>query len=399
MIRFRAPYADPLILPCVIALNGLGLAMIHRLDLVYDPPSSAATTQFIWSGLGMVLFAIVLVFFRDVRRFERFTYLMFLGGFFLLMLPLAPGIGVEKFGARIWIQVGGFSLQPSEIAKILLAFAFASYMVNKREVLALSGFRLGPLHFPRLRDLGPIAIMWAAAMAILVFQKDLGTALLFFGLFVCMLYVATERTGWVVLGGAMFVTGALVAYKLFWHVQVRVESWLHPFDNVEQNHQIIQAQYGLAYGGLLGKGWGLGRPQSTPLPRSDFIAASLGEELGIAGLMAIILIYAILVARGLRMALSNTNEFIKMLACGLSFLMALQVFVIIGGVTRLLPLTGLTTPFMSQGGSSLIANWMIIGLLVAISHEGRKPVELLRHDPEGVSSEDSTQVVALGGAR
>ncbi|MGD7732176.1 FtsW/RodA/SpoVE family cell cycle protein [Propionibacteriaceae bacterium G57] len=381
VIRFAAPYADPLILPCVIALNGLGLAMIHRIDQIPTPPRADAYTQFIWTGLGMVLFALVVIFIRDLRRFDRFPYLLFLAGLGLLLLPLVPGLGVELNGSRIWIRVAGYSFQPSEVAKILLAFAFASYLVAKREVLALSGFRFGPIQFPRLRDLLPIGLMWAAAMAVLVFQSDLGTALLFFGLFVMMLYVATERIGWVVIGVSSFAVGALAAYQLFGHVRVRVSAWLNPFENFDQNLQVISAQYGFAWGGLTGRGWGLGRPGLTPLAKSDFISAAIGEELGIAGLMAIILIYAILVSRGLRAALSTSNEFTKLLACGLSFVFALQVFAIIGGVTRLLPLTGLTTPFMSQGGSSLVANWVIIGILIVISHNGRKPVAVLKHDP------------------
>lgn len=399
LIRVRAPYADPLVLPIVVALNGLGLAMIHRIDLIPEPPKNDAWTQFIWSGLGMVLFAGVLVWFRDVRRLERFPYLLFIAGLGLLLMPLLPGIGTEINGSRIWISLGGFSFQPSEVAKILLAIAFAGYMVSKREVLALSGFRLGPLQFPRLRDLGPIVIMWAAAMAVMVFQTDLGTALLFFGLFVVMLYVATERPGWVVLGAAMFVLGGLVAWRLFRHVRVRVDAWLHPFDNYDQNFQVIQAQFGFAWGGLTGRGWGLGRPGLTLYAKSDFIAGAIGEELGIAGLMAVVMLYAILVARGLRMALASHHPFTKLLAAGLSFTFALQVFAIIGGVTRLLPLTGLTTPFMSQGGSSLIANWVIVGLFVAISHQARKPVDLLQPSTSASDADgaDSAPTAIISG--
>ena len=394
VIRFRTPYADPLVLPSVIALNGLGLAMIHRIDLIASPPRQDALTQFIWTGLGMVLFGLVLFFLRDLRRLDRFPYLLFLVGLALLMLPLLPGLGVELNGSRIWIRIAGFSFQPAEVAKIVLAFAFSSYLVQKREVLALSGHRLGPLHLPRLRDLLPIVVMWGAGMAVLFFQSDLGTALLFFGLFVMMLYVATERPGWVVIGVGMFAVGALLAYQLFAHVRVRVGAWLHPFDDYDRNLQVISAQFGFAHGGLTGRGWGLGRPGLTPLAKSDFISAAIGEELGLAGLMAVIMIYAILVSRGLRMALSSSNEFTKLLATGLSFVLALQVFTIIGGVTRLLPLTGLTTPFMSQGGSSMIANWVIIGLFVVISHNARKPVQLL-HPGSGVAdlSDDETRVV------
>ena len=398
VIRFRAPYADPLILPCVIALNGLGLALIHRIDLIPTPPRADSYTQFIWTGLGMALFAAVLFFLRDLRRLDRFPYLLFLAGLALLLLPLLPGLGVELNGARIWIRVAGYSFQPAEAAKIVLAIAFASYLVQKRELLALGGHRIGPLRIPRLRDLLPIVIMWGAAMLVLVFQSDLGTALLFFGLFVMMLYVATERPSWVVIGIGLFAVGAWLAFQLFWHVRVRVNAWLHPFENYDQNLQVISGQFGFAWGGLTGRGWGLGRPGLTPLAKSDFISAAAGEELGIAGLMAIIMIYAILVSRGMRTALASSDEFVKLLACGLSFVFALQVFAIIGGVTRLLPLTGLTTPFMSQGGSSLIANWVIVGLLIVISHQARKPVSLVHTDSVMMAgvvdlSNDQTQVV------
>lgn len=377
LIRFLTPYADPLLLPVVVALNGLGLAMIHRIDLIAAKPHNDALTQFIWTGLGMVLFTLTLVLFRDPRRLARWPFLFSGAGLVLLLLPMLPGLGHEEYGSRIWIRVGPFSFQPSEIAKILLAIGFAGYLVARREVLALKGLKLGPIHLPRARDLGPILIMWAAAMAVLVVQKDLGTSLLFYGLFVMMLYVSTERVGWVVVGTAMFAAGAAAAVATFGHVQTRIDAWLHPFDHADKSFQVIQAQFGFAWGGLTGRGWGLGRPGLTPLAKSDFILGALGEEIGIAGLMAIVVLYGLVVARGLRAALASRDEFTKLLAAGLSFTFALQVFAIVGGVTRLLPLTGLTTPFMSQGGSSLVANWVIVGLLVVISYSARAPLQTL----------------------
>jgi cell division protein FtsW (lipid II flippase) len=373
VVRWRIPYADPIILPCVIVLNGLGLAMIHRIDLINSPPSSGARQQLIWTALGIALFIAVIALLPDHRPLQRFTYTLFLVGLGLLMLPMLPGIGVEKFGARIWISVGGYSFQPAELAKIVLSIAFASYLVEKRDVLALAGYRVLGLDLPRARDLGPILIMWLASLAVLIFQKDLGTSLLFFGLFVMMLYVSTERAGWAVLGLLLFSVGAYFGYLAFGHVRVRVAAWLHPFSNYDTYYQIITAQFGLAWGGLLGTGLGQGRPGLTPLARSDFIAAAVGEELGMTGLMAVVLMYGLIVARGLRTALQCREPFGKLLAAGLSFAFALQVFAIIGGVTRLLPLTGLTTPFMSQGGSSLIANWVLVALLLVISHHARKP--------------------------
>lgn len=372
MVRWRIPYADPVLLPCVFLLNGLGLAMIWRLDLATE--AKGAPGQLLWTVLGVVLFALFLILLRDYRPLQRFPYLLGLVGLALLLMPLVPGLGVDSGGAQIWISVGPFSFQPAEAAKIVLATAFASYLVDRREVLALAGWRVLGLDLPRARDLGPIVIMWGASMLVLIRQVDLGTSLLFFGMFVMMLYVATERPGWVVVGTALFSIGAICGWLIFGHVRVRVNAWLHPFDHPDAAYQIIQGQYGMAWGGLLGRGLGLGRPNLTPVVKSDFITAAIGEELGITGLMAVIMIYALIVARGLRISLMGKDPFGKLLAAGLSFTFALQVFAIVGGVTRLLPLTGLTTPFLSQGGSSLVCNWVLIALLLVISHQVRKPV-------------------------
>ena len=391
-VRWRLPYADPLLLPCVVVLNGLGLAMIHRIDLISDPVAHGARQQLIWTGLGVAVFVAVAVLLRDHRPLQRYTYTIGLVGVVLLLLPLAPGIGTTKFGARIWIQLGPYSFQPAEAAKVLLAIAFASYLVEKRDVLALAGYRVLGIDLPRARDLGPILLVWLLSLAILVLQRDLGTSLLFFGLFVMMLYVATERAGWSVLGVLLFGAGAYFGYLNFGHVRVRVGAWLHPFSDFDAYYQVISAQFGLAYGGLVGTGLGLGRPGLTPLARSDFIAAAIGEELGMAGLMAVIMLYGLFVARGLRAALQCREPFGKLLAAGLAFAFALQVFAIIGGVTRLLPLTGLTTPFMSQGGSSMICNWIIVGLLMVISHQVRRPVPTAaEYSPEL----ENTQVVRV----
>ncbi|MET0694122.1 MAG: FtsW/RodA/SpoVE family cell cycle protein [Propionibacteriaceae bacterium] len=389
-VRWRIPYADPVILPCVVLLNGLGLVMIHRIDLINEPPVHGARQQLIWTTLGIILFILVAVVLRDHRPLQRFTYTLGLAGIVLLLLPLVPGLGTAKFGAQIWIQVGPYSFQPAEAAKILLAIAFASYLVEKRDVLALAGYRLLGLDLPRARDLGPILAMWLLSLAILVLQRDLGTSLLFFGLFVMMLYVATQRGGWVVLGTLLFAAGAYFGYLQFGHVRVRVGAWLDPFSDYDAYYQVINAQFGMAWGGLLGTGLGLGRPGLTPLARSDFIAAAIGEELGMTGLMAVIMIYGLIVARGLRTALQCREPFGKLLAAGLSFAFALQVFTIIGGVTRLLPLTGLTTPFMSQGGSSLVSNWIVAGLLLVISHHVRKPIVTI---PDFSADQETTQLV------
>lgn len=373
VVRIFTPYADPLIMPCVLLLNGLGLVMIHRLDLASRRNYDDANTQLMWTGLAILCFVITLFIVRDHRRLARFPYLFFVAGLALLLLPLVPGLGVAKFGARIWIQVGPFSFQPGEFAKIALTLAFAGYLVEKRDVLALAGRRFLGIDWPRPRDLGPILIMWVAAVMVLVFETDLGSSLLFFGLFVVMLYVATERPGWAILGVGMFAVAAVGGYFAFRHVRKRVDAWLFPFDNYDQNYQIIQAAFGIDFGGLVGRGLGLGSPWMIPVAKSDMIAASLAEELGLSGFMVIVLLYAFIVARGLRTALSSREPFGKLLATGLAFTFALQVFVILGGVTRLLPLTGLTSPFMSQGGTSLVANYVIIALLLAISHQSRRP--------------------------
>lgn len=398
VVRIRVPYADPLILPAALLLNGLGLAMIHRLDLA-NPAQTDAPMQLIWTGLGVLLFVVTLIVINDHRALQRFPYILFLVGLVLLLLPMVPGLGVEEFGARIWIRVGPFSFQPGEIAKIVLSLAFAAYLVEKREVLALAGRRFIGIDLPRARDLGPILIMWVASVLVLVYETDLGSSLLFFGLFVVMLYVATERPGWVFLGVIMFAAAAVAAYALFAHVKVRVNAWLNPMDNVDRNWQVIQGMFALDWGGILGRGLGLGSPWMIPLAKSDMIIAALTEELGMAGFMAIIMLFVIISARGLRAALASREPFGKLLAVGLSFGFALQTFIIVGGVTRAIPLTGLTTPFMSRGGTSLIANWIIMAALIVISHQARKPTpppEPVTADDVEDLADDRTQVISAG---
>ena len=394
VVRFRLPYADPVILPSVFLLNGLGLAMIWRIDQIPEPVNDDAATQLLWTVLGLVLFAVVAFGLRDHRRLQRYPYLLFIAGLVLLLLPLLPVIGVSSGGAQIWIRVFGFSFQPAEVAKIALSVAFAAYLYEKREVLALAGRRFMGIELPRARDLGPIAVMWLLCLVVMVYQNDLGTSMLFFGLFTVMIYVATERPAWPILAGISFVVAALAAFRFTYHVPRRVNAWLDPFSNYDQNLQIISAQFGFAWGGLFGRGWGLGRPGLTPLAKSDMIAAALGEEIGILGLMAIVMVYALLVARGFKTAVTSPDGFGKLLATGLSFTFALQVFAIIGGVTRLLPLTGLTTPFMSQGGSSLIANWIIIAILMVISHRSRMPQAATAAPRELSLGDDATAVIS-----
>ncbi|MFG1907002.1 FtsW/RodA/SpoVE family cell cycle protein [Kribbella sp. NPDC048928] len=379
-LRYRAPYADPVLLPCAVLLNGLGVAMIHRIDLGLAivaeakgrvPKGPAAPQQITWTAVGVVLFLVVIVLIRDHRRLQAFTYTAGLAGLVLLVLPLIPGLGVNLNGARIWIRLAGMSFQPGEFAKICLVVFFAGYLVVKRDVLTLAGHRFLGLDLPRARDLGPIGIAWAVSLGVLVFESDLGSSLLFFGLFLFLLYVSTERAGWLIIGGLLFVGGAYFAYATFGHVHRRVTDWLDPW--AIDGGQVKLGLMGQAWGGILGRGLGQGHPEATLYAQSDMIISSFAEELGLTGLIAIILVYTLIIERGLRTALGCRDIFGKLIATGLAMSFALQVFVIVGGVTGLIPLTGLATPFMALGGTSLVANWAIIALLLRISDQARRP--------------------------
>ncbi|MFB6723356.1 FtsW/RodA/SpoVE family cell cycle protein [Kribbella sp. NPDC056345] len=375
-LRFRAPYADPVILPCAVLLNGLGVAMIHRIDLGLTSIGRTkgvpfAPQQITWTAVGVVLFLAVVIVVRDHRRLQAFTYTLGLVGLVLLVLPLVPGLGVNINGASIWIRVAGMSFQPGEFAKVCLVIFFAGYLVVKRDVLTLAGRRFLGLDLPRARDLGPILVAWLVSLGVLVFESDLGSSLLFFGLFLFLLYVATERAGWLIIGGLLFVAGAYFAYQTFGHVTKRINDWLDPFSI--DGGQIAVGLMGQAWGGILGRGLGQGQPHLTLYANSDMIISSFAEELGLTGLIAILLIYTLIIERGLRTALACRDIFGKLIATGLAMSFSLQVFVIVGGVTGLIPLTGLATPFMALGGTSLVANWAIIGLLLRISDQARRP--------------------------
>ncbi|MFB9963805.1 FtsW/RodA/SpoVE family cell cycle protein [Sinosporangium siamense] len=386
-----APWADPLILPLVTLVNGLGLVMIYRIEEAGGNDASAAT-QLFWTAAGIVMFSGTLIALRDHRMLQRLTYTAGALGLLLLIAPLLPFIGHENFGARIWINIAGFTLQPAEFAKLALAIFFAGYLVAKRDVLALAGRRLLFIDLPRVRDLGPVLITWGISVGILVLQRDLGTSLLMFGLFVMMIYVATQRTSWVLIGLLLFVGGAAIAGMIFSHVGDRFDVWLDASNPIYYDRtfggsaQLMGGLFGMGTGGILGTGLGQGHPNSIPLSFSDFIFAATGEELGLTGLMALLLVYGLIVQRGMRTALAARDPFSKLLAGGLSFVLAWQVFIIVGGVTRLIPLTGLVTPFMSQGGSALLANWILIALLVRMSDSARRP------PPQAIQDEGLTQV-------
>jgi cell division protein FtsW (lipid II flippase) len=417
-VRKFAPYADPLLLPIATVLNGLGLVMIYRLNQVgrYGNPgpttttgqiipistlsSSATLTQVIYTLVGIAVFVLFLWRIKDIKVLQPYTYVLGLAGLLLIALPaLLPGSisGVADTSAKIQINIGGFSVQPEEFGKLLLAASFASYLMEHGQQLSLLTDKWLFFRMPRRKDLAPILVVWALSMLLLIFESDIGTSAVFMGLFVAMLYIATSRRSWVVIGFGMFIAGAFLAATLVSHVGLRFSVWLHPFtyNNLENrftgqpSYQPVQGLYGMANGGLLGKGLGGGQPWWTPLVQSDFIFTAFGEELGLAGVMALLLLYGLFVQRGLRTALLAKDEYSKLLASGLAFMFALQVFVIVGGVTRLIPDTGITTPFLSQGGSSLVASWLLTAAIARMSDSARRPA------PRPIQDEGMTQVVSL----
>lgn len=375
ILRRRASEADPLILPIAVALNGLGIAMIYRLDLATIASGGAelfAFRQVMWTALAMAFAAIVILYIPSQLFLRRYVYTAMAAGILLLLLPLVPVIGTTINGATLWISLFGVTFQPGEIAKIALIVFFAGYLVNRKDSLAVVGKKIFGIRIPRGRELGPILLIWLASIGVLVLQRDLGTSILYFGLFLVMIYVATGRAFYAGIGVAMLITGGLVASRVLDYVSRRFDAWLNPFDRdnydaVGGSYQIVQGIFGMANGGLFGTGLGGGVPQLVPLAESDFIIASLAEELGLIGFFAILALYFLLVSRGLKVAFRHSDEFAKLMAVGFSFVIALQLFVVIGGVTRILPLTGLTTPFLAAGGSSLLANWIIIAMLLRLS--------------------------------
>jgi cell division protein FtsW (lipid II flippase) len=364
-----------MILPIAVVLNTLGLSMIYRLDLgaiANNNPELFGVKQIVWTMIAMAVAALVIIYVPSHLFLRRYVYVSMVIGIALLLAPSLPLIGRSINGARLWIGIGPFTFQPGELAKIALTVFFAGYLVTRRESLALTGRKILGMRIPRARELGPILVIWAASLLVLILQRDLGTSLLYFGLFIVLVYVATGRAIYVMVGLTMFLTGALVASRLMGYVSGRIDSWLNPFDSknydaIGGSYQLAQGIFGLAHGNLLGTGLGGGIPHLVPLAESDFIIASLGEELGLVGMFAILIMYLLFVSRGMRIGFNHPDDFSKLLATGLSFVIALQCFIVIGGVTRVVPLTGLTTPLLAAGGSSLLANWIIVGVLLRIS--------------------------------
>lgn len=379
-VRMTAPDADPIIIPIATLLNVIGIAMIYRLDLAEGREGWAAYSirQLVWSALAIVIAIVVIAIVRNHMLLYRYTFISGLAALLLLLLPMLPLIGHSEGGAQVWVKLGFFSFQPGEIAKILLAIFFAGYLVRNADALSMVGKKVLGVRFPRGRDLGPLIVFWLLAMAVLVFQRDLGTSLLYFGLFLSMIYVATGRIGWVILGVGLFLAGGIIASQTLEYVGNRFANWLDPFaDPLGASYQLVQGLFGMANGGMTGAGWGQGFPSDTPVAESDYIFASLGEELGLIGLFVILSVYMLLVARALRIGFAGQDDFSKLLATGLGFAIALQVFVVVGGVTRVIPLTGLTLPFLAAGGSSLVSNWIIIALLLRMSNSVRNRPKLV----------------------
>jgi cell division protein FtsW (lipid II flippase) len=360
--RRVARRADPVLLPASALLSALGFAVIWRLK------PDLAVEQATWLLVGLAAFVLTLVLIRDDRMLDAYTYTIGLAGLILLLLPIVPRIGRVINGARLWVALGPLSFQPAEFAKVLIVVFLASYLADKRELLASGAGRFG---LPRVKDLGPLMIAWIASLAVLFLEKDLGASLLYFAVFVVMLWVASGRPGYLLVGLVLFAIGAWVGYVLFAHVQLRVDYWLHALDPAKVYElgygQLAQGQFALASGGLVGTGLGLGSPTLIPYAATDFIFAAIGEELGMLGTAGILCVYLALIGRGLRVGVERTDTFGKLLATGLTTIVAVQTFVIVGGVTRLIPLTGITLPFVSYGGSSLVANFVILALLIRVS--------------------------------
>jgi peptidoglycan glycosyltransferase len=363
-VRKLAPNADPLLLPLAALLNGIGYVFIARLD------QDLAGLQATWTAAGIAAFVVTLAVVRRVRDLERYRYTIGFIGLGLLLLPLVPGVGQTVNGARIFVSLGPVNFQPGEFAKVALAVFFASYLAEKRELLGMATFQVGPVRMPEPKHLGPVLVAWGVSLVVMFYETDLGSSLLFFALFVVLLWVATERVTYVVISSVLFAAGSYLAWTQFGHVQARVDTWLNPWDTrLGAGFQVTESWFALAFGGLTGTGPGLGRPDRIPVVETDFIFAAIGEELGLAGATLVLVAFLLFVGSGLRTAAAAEEPFDKLLATGLTFLIGFQAFLIIAGVIRLLPLTGVTLPFISYGGSSLLANYVLLALLLRISHD------------------------------
>jgi cell division protein FtsW (lipid II flippase) len=375
-LRIALPHADPYLFPLVAVLASFGIVVIYRID------PELAREQAQWFVVGLGLFALTVVFLRDYRKLERYRYLIALTGIGLLLLPRVPGIGAQVNGAFLAVRVGPIQFQPAEFAKLAIVIFLASYLRDTRQVLVLGARRFLGVTLPPLKHFGPLLVVWGAAMLMLIFIRDLGSSLMFFGAFLALLYVATSRLSFVTIGLAMFAVGAWAFARTIPHVRDRVEIWLDPFkpDVVDdKGYQIAQSLFAQADGGMFGTGFGAslldlpGGGRILPEPHTDLIYSVITNELGLVGACGVILIYLLIVERGFRTATLARDSFSTLLAAGLSAVFALQVFVIVGGVTRVIPLTGVTLPFISYGGSSIVANFVLLALLLLVSDRARRP--------------------------
>ncbi len=391
VIRFLAPRADPAILPIAFALSGIGIAFVTRLA------PDLAVRQLMWLFLGIAVMIVVLLVVRNIDKLGRYKYTFIILGVLLLLSPMLPGIGTESSGSRIWLTIGSFSFQPGEIAKICIVIFLASYLAQNREMLSVFTWRLGPFRLPSLSTLLPLIIMWALAFFIVVFEKDLGSALVLFLMFLVMLYAATGKKFYVVVGLILAAVGAVILWLFFAHVQQRVDIWLDPFaDALGTGYQLVQSLFSLADGGLFGTGIGQGLSVNIPVVESDFIFTAIGEEMGLLGAAAVLLLYLCFAIRGILTAARAKSDVSSLTAVGATSIIILQAFIIVGGVTRLIPLTGITLPFVSQGGSSLLAGFIILGILLRCGDEGTGTSEEIISATSKVSANSVLGRVSLG---
>lgn len=360
--RFLVKMGDPLLIPLTAFLSSLSLIMIYRLK------PDLFSQQALWILIGVFFLTCSLFLAKNYTKLKDYKYVFALAGLALLLAPILAG--TEKYGAKLWLNIAGVSFQPSEIAKIFMVIFLAAYLEEKRELLAFANRKILGIWLPPFKHFGPLLLMWLISLAVLVFEKDLGSSLLFFGIFLSMLYVATGRKVYVVAGILLFLSGATFCYFMFAHVRARIDIWIDPWVDVAgKGYQIAQSLFAIASGDLAGVGLGRGFPTYIPAVHTDFIFSALAEEMGLMGGFAVITAYLLFASRGFRIALTNKDEFGKLLAVGLASAFALQVFIIIGGVTKLIPLTGITLPFMSYGGSSILANFILLALLLAVSQK------------------------------
>lgn len=375
-VRLLAAGADATLLPLAAYLHGIGFAMITRLD------DRLAGLQALWSVIAVGAFVATLLFVQRATNLARYKWMLFFTGAALLLIPLSPGFGRTINGARIWVSVGPINFQPGEFAKLALAIFFAAYLAERRELIAASTWKVGPIHLPEPRFIAPVALAWGFAVVVMVAERDLGSSLLFFSLFVVMMWVGTERASYLLLGLVMFAGAAWFAWTQFSHVQTRVDIWLDPWSrSLDEGYQIVQSLYGFSDGGLVGTGLGRGNPNQVPEAQNDFIFASIGEELGLVGATTILMAFLLMVGAGLRTAIRTERPFEKLLAVGLTTIVGVQAFIIMGGVIKVVPLTGITLPFVSYGGSSLVANYILLALLIRVSDSSARRLGEVPDDP------------------